>query len=100
VLGGPFLRVDLQLPLGTDLIRLRLGPEAQWIVQVGKELEHAGFATSGIGFGGVAALVIQLSERWIVDASYGELRVWLGSPQSESLEDVSRFVTARLSGAL
>lgn len=100
VLGGPFLRVDLQLPLGTDRVRLRLGPEAQWIVQVGKELEHAGFATTGVGLGGMAALEVRLSERWSVDATYGELRTWLDSAQPESLQDVSRFVTARLSGVL
>jgi hypothetical protein len=100
VLGGPFLRAELQLPLGTDRIRLRLGPEAQWIVEVGRELTYAGFATSGVGFGGTATLEILLSERWSVDATYNELRAWLDSPQSQSLQDASRFVTARLTGAL
>jgi hypothetical protein len=99
-LGGPFLRADLQLPLGTDRLRVRLGPEAQWIIQVGKELEHAGFATNGVGLGGAVTLEIVLSDRWSVDATYNELRAWLDSPQSQSLQDVSRFVTARLTGAL
>jgi hypothetical protein len=99
-LAGPFLRVELQFPLGADRVRLRLGPEAQWIVQVGRELTHEGFANSGLGAGGTAALEVVLGKRWIIEAAYSELHAWLDSPQPESLVDVSRFVTARLSGAL
>ncbi len=99
-LGGPFARAELQVALGTPRVRVRLGPEAQWIVQVGKELAHDGFATSGFAIGGAAALEVSLGKGWIVDATLSELHAWLGSAQRESLRDASRFITARLSGTL
>lgn len=99
-LAGPFLRAELQLPLGPDGLRLRLGPEAQWIALVGDELPHRGIDSNGFGLGGAAVIELQLGERWLVDASYRELRVWLDSSQPESLVDVSRFITARLTGML
>ena len=99
-LGGPFLRVELQIPLGTEHLRLRLGPELQWIAVVGEQLRDEGFASHGLGIGGAAALQVVISDRWLVEATYNELRAWLDSPQAESLQDVTRFITARLSGTL
>jgi hypothetical protein len=100
VLSGPFLRAELLLPLGTERLRLRLGPEAQWIVQVGGELRERGMASSGLGAGGSAAIQLVIGGGWIVDATYRELHSWLDSPQAQSLHDASRFVTARLTGSL
>jgi hypothetical protein len=99
-LAGPYLRVELQLPLGSDRVRLRVGPEAQWIVQIGQELVQRSVATGGWGVGGAAALEVVLSQRWILAATYRELRSWLDSPPSGTFEDVTRFVTGRLTGAL
>jgi len=99
-LAGPYARAELQLPLGVHGLHLRLGPEAQWIVLVGRELPHRGIGSEGVGIGGVASIELQLGDRWTLDASYRELRVWLASSQPESLVDVSRFITAGLTGSL
>lgn len=99
-LAGPYLRAELQIPLAGDRVRLRLGPETHWIAQVGQELEHRGVAESGFGAGGAAAVEVMLSRRWIVDASYRELRIWVNSSDVGSFEDIARFVTARLTGTL
>ena len=100
VLSGPFLRAELLLPLGTERLRLRLGPEGQWIVQVGGELRHRGMAASGLGAGGSAAIQLVISRGWIVDVTYRELHSWVDSAQSQALHDASRFITARLAGSL
>ena len=99
-MSGPFLRVELQLPLASDRVRLRIGPEAQWIAQVGRELLDRGIRAGGLGAGGSATLELALARHWTVAASYRELRSWLDSSQASSFVDVSRFVTARLSGTL
>lgn len=99
-MAGPFLRVELQLPLASDRVRLRIGPEAQWIAQVGQELLDRGVSAGGLGAGGTATLELVVARHWTVAASYRELRTWLDSSQGRSFEDVSRFVTARLSGTM
>jgi hypothetical protein len=99
-LAGPHLRAELQIPLAGERVRLRLGPEVQWIAHVGQELVHRGVAKSGFGAGGVAAVEVMLGRRWTVDASYRELRIWVDSSEAGAFEDVARFVTARLTGTL
>lgn len=97
-LAGPFLRVELQVASGS--VRLRLGPEVQWVAQVGRELVDEGVASSGIGAGAGASVELQLGPHWFVDVSYRELRIWLDSAQESSFQDIARFATAGLSGAL
>lgn len=99
-MAGPFLRVELQLPLASDRLRLRIGPEAQWIAQIGQELLDRDVSAGGLGAGGTATLELVVARHWTVAVSYRELRSWLSSSQRGSFEDVSRFMTARLSGTL
>jgi hypothetical protein len=99
-LDGPHLRVALQLAPWQGVIRLRVGPEIQWIVHVGQDLEDRGMAARGLGLGGEAAIELALGRRWILGATYREMRVWLDSAQVERFEDVARFITARVSGNL
>ena len=100
LLAGPYVRAELQLWLGEKLVRVRIGPEAQWIAQVGEELVARGVAKSGLGLGGVGAIAVALSPHWMIEAAYGEWRTWLDSSQPGSFEDVTRFITARLLGTL
>lgn len=97
---GPHLRAALQLAPWQGVIRLRVGPEVQWIVHVGQDLEDRGIAARGLGIGGEAAIELALGRRWILGATYREMRVWLDSAQAERFEDVARFITARVSGKL
>ena len=99
-LGGPFLRIELQVPIAPNTVRLRLGPELQWVAQVGRDLIAQGVADSGVGAGAGASLELALGQRWFVDVSYRELRVWVDSTDERSFQDVARFVTARFSGSL
>jgi hypothetical protein len=99
-LAGPYARVELQLPLIGERVRVRAGPELQWVLQAGQELLDRHVASHGLGVGGTAALELVLGDRWTLAATYRELRAWLGSSQGGSFEDVQRFITARLSGVL
>jgi hypothetical protein len=99
-LAGPFLRAQLQVPLVSDALRLRAGPEGQWIAQVGDQLEQHGVASSGVGLGGAAALELLLGRHVVVSASYREAWSLLGSSQAQSFKDVARFVTARVEWTL
>lgn len=99
-LGGPHARVALRIPLGSERLRLTLGPEGQLTLQVGQELVARGISASGWGAGARAELELALSERWAVALSYRELHYWLHSQQSESFTDGLRFVTAQLRGTL
>jgi len=99
-LAGPHLRMELQLGPWDGLIRLRAGPEIQWITHVGQDLVDRGLASRGLGVGGEAAIEVALGQRWAIRASYREMRSWLDSSQVQSFEDVARFVSASLSGKL
>ena len=99
-LGGPYARFELQLPLIGERVRLRAGPEMQWIAQAGQELLDRDVRPHGLAVGGEAALEVVLGRRWTVAATYRELRAWLDSAQGGTFRDVTRFITARLSGVL
>lgn len=99
-LAGPHLRVELRLALWDDALRLRVGPEVQWIAHVGQDLRDRGSASGGLGAGGEAALEVPLGQHFAVGASYREMHSWIDSSQSERFVDVARFTTAHLRGTL
>ncbi len=96
-LGGPMLRAELSVKLG-EVITLRAGPEAQWIVVVGPSLRHEGACCSGVGLAGQVALEAEVGEHVRVALAYREAS---SSVPVESLfEDVERLLTARIAGEL
>jgi hypothetical protein len=99
-LAGPHLRLELQLANLFDVIRLRVGPEVHWIVDVGRDLIDRGMAEQGVGLGGEAGIDILLGRRFMIQATYREMRSWLDSSQTDSFQDVTRFMTVRVSGRL
>jgi hypothetical protein len=99
-LAGPHLRAALQVAPWDGRLRLVLGPEVQWIAYVGQDLIDRGVAETGFGIGGEAAIELKLGSRFRVGAAYREMRAWLDSSQVQRFVDVSRFVTARLTGTL
>jgi len=99
-LAGPYLRVGLQLPLGSERLRLRLGPDGQLVVQVGDELLALHTDARGLGAGASASLEFSLGERWTLAVSFREQRFWLGTQQAQRFTDAARFVTAQLRGML
>lgn len=92
-LSGPFLRAQLRLPIAADLLRLRVGPEGQWIAQVGGALKARGIDATGFAVGGEAALELSIGRHVAVHASYREAWSLLGSSQAQSFKDVARFAT-------
>lgn len=99
-LAGPHLRAALQVAPWDGRLWLMIGPEIQWIVHVGQDLVDRGMTEQGLGIGGEAAIEVKLGRRFRLGASYREMRSWLDSLQAQRFQDVSRFVTARLSGKL
>jgi hypothetical protein len=102
-LSGPLLRAQLQVPIGS-VLRIRVGPEAQWIVTAGEDLRERGVSSSGFGVGGEAALELSLGARVQVAAAYREGWSFLASSapsgDGRGFRDTARFVTARVTGQL
>jgi hypothetical protein len=97
---GPQLRVDLVLPI-TPALRLRVGPEAQWIVGIDAALQDAGVAAQGGAVGGEARLQLELGPVFLIELAYRESHAFASTTRSDTLfEDVERFATARLGGRL
>lgn len=96
-LGGPQLRAELIIGLG-DRVRLRVGPEAQWIVLIDPELRRQGACCSGLALGGQGAIEASVGEVLRIAFAYRESHAWV--PGTARFEDAERFLTARIGGAL
>jgi hypothetical protein len=96
-LGGPLLRAELILPLG-DPVRLRFGPEAQWIVLVDGSMREEGACCGGIAIGGQGALEASVGPVFRVAFAYRESHAFV--PFTWRFKDVERFLTARIAGEL
>jgi hypothetical protein len=99
-LSGPFVRAQLQLPVFTKVLRLRAGPEGQWIVHVGGALKERGMDAMGVALGGEAALELSLGRHISVHASYREAWSVIASSQARSFKDIARFATAGVTWTL
>ena len=96
LLGGPQLRVEFEFPL-VERVRLRAGPELQWLV-----VTH-GVALApdvgGLAFGGEILLEASINAGLCFAFAYRESRSWIPTG-TFVFEDTERFITARLSGEL
>jgi len=95
LLGGPQLRVEFECTLARYL-RLRLGPELQWLPMTG------GVVASGPGgwaLGGEASLEANFDGPLRVVIAYRETRARVATG-TFAFEDTERFITARLNGEL
>lgn len=99
-LAGPHLRVELVAPL-KPWLTLRVGPELHWIAFLGHDLREGGTDSQGIALGGEAALRLTLGAGISLEVGYRESRAFAGHAGSgASFEDVERFATLRIVGAL
>jgi hypothetical protein len=96
-LGGPLLRAEATIHLG-EVVRLRGGPEAQWIILISPSLSDEGACCQGLGLAGQAALEADLGEYLRVALAYREGRSSI--PLSALFKDVERLLVVRLSGEL
>jgi hypothetical protein len=95
--GGPLLRAELSVPL-TELIRLRGGPELEWIVMIDPSLRREKVCCQGVAWGGHAAVEARVGEIFSVALAYRESRAAI--PVIARFEEVERLLTARFSGEL
>jgi hypothetical protein len=97
---GPMLRAELNLPLG-DLLLLRFGPELQWIVAMDRQLHRNGVANQGAAMGGEAMAQVALGPTFALALCYRESHAVASSINGGPIfNDIERFLTLRLSGAL
>jgi hypothetical protein len=95
--GGPQLRTELWLKLG-ELVRLRIGPELQWIVLVDGAMRGEGACCQGLAVGGQGVLEASVGPVFRVAFAYRESRTFV--PVVSRFEGVERFLTARIAGEL
>jgi hypothetical protein len=96
-LGGPQLRAELWLKLG-ELVRLRIGPEAQWIVLIDGAMRGEGACCQGLAVGGQGLLEASVGPIFRVAFAYRESHAFV--PLASRFEDVERMLTARIAGEL
>ncbi|MFI5306528.1 MAG: hypothetical protein ACHQ53_04195 [Polyangiales bacterium] len=97
---GPQLRVELIWPL-VERVRLRFGPELQWIVAVDKALRDEGVSQMGAAAGGEGSLQVRLSPVFSLDLFYRESHAFASSTNTGPIfNDVERFLMLRLTGEL
>lgn len=90
---GPLLRLELDIPVIGNALRLRVAPEAAALLSISRAVRRIG-ATDALGFtfGGEASLRLQLVEWLQIGVDYRESRVWLHSSLSDPFRDVERYV--------
>jgi hypothetical protein len=97
LVGGPQLRAELWLQLG-ELVRMRIGPELQWIALVDGVMSEHGACCQGVAIGGQGALEASVGPHFRVAFAYREAHGYV--PLDWRFKDVERFLTARLAGEL
>jgi hypothetical protein len=93
-LGGPLVRLTVRIPFG-DTLALRLAPELHF-VSVGEALEDLGVESSGLSFGGDAAIELVLTEHLATELTFREAHAMMPSTLGSDSTDVERFATLRL----
>lgn len=98
-LAGPVARIALRLALG-DSVALTLAPEAQLLVSVGSDLKERGVAGGGFALGGVASVVVRVSQLLSLYLSYREAHARVaGEDGRANVRDGERYITLGLRGA-
>jgi hypothetical protein len=100
-LVGAHLRAELSIGFG-EALRLRLGPEVQWIFAIDRAILDAGITAMGIAVGGEAVLQIPLGRRLALEFAYRESHAFAPreGETGRIFKDIERFATARLAGTL
>jgi hypothetical protein len=97
---GPHVRAELLATI-TPQLKLRIGPELQWIVAIDRSIRQDGVADQGTAIGGEAALQLQLGSWFGLDLCYRESHAFASSNNAGPIfKDIERFVTARFIGTL
>ena len=98
VLGGPQARLELRLPLG-ELVSLRLGPEAQWVLLINSGLADQGACCQGVSVGGQGLLEAHVGSVLRAQLFYREAHTFVPTVSSR-FRSVERFLMACIAGEL
>ena len=98
VLGGPNVRAELRMALG-ELVALRVGPEAQWIMLTDSTLRRAGACCGGFAVGAQAAIEARVGPVVRASIAYRQAHTFVPAG-AWRFKDVERFLTARLAGEI
>jgi hypothetical protein len=96
--GGPQLRAELLLEI-SNVIRLRAGPQAQWLLLVANSLKQEGACCQGIGFGGRGTIEARVGEAIRVALAYSESHAFVPAG-AWRFTSVDHFLTVRVAGEL
>ena len=92
-LHGPVLRVELDLPLRAANMRLRFGPEGQWISGISRALlDSAGLSQPAFALGGFLQLQLPIAERFMLQLEYRESHAFARARGVPSFSDVERYL--------
>lgn len=92
-LHGPVLRLELELPLHAANMRLRLGPEGQWISGISRALlDTSALTQPAFALGGFLQLQLPIDERFGLQLEYRESHAFAGSRGVPSFSDVERYL--------
>lgn len=92
-LHGPVLRLELELPLSAASMRLRLAPEFQWLPSISSALRASSIVSGvALALGGVAALILPISEHFGLQLEYRESHAWARTYVARRFSDVERFL--------
>jgi len=94
-LQGPVLTLAVVVPIGAGLLTLMIGPEATWIVDVGKALGNLGVSSMGVAIGGWARIRVRLLQELFGEIAYRESHAFLDT-EGGGATDVERFATLRV----
>jgi hypothetical protein len=92
-LHGPVLRVEVDVPLRAANMRLRLGPEGQWISGISRALlDSSGLSQPAFALGGFLQLQLPVAERFALQLEYRESHAFLRARGVPSFSDVERYL--------
>lgn len=92
-LHGPVLRIELEFPLRALGLRLRVAPEAQWIVSVTDELRQlAGMTAEALAFGGEAQLSRAFGAHLALQLCYRESHATAPTRNATRFNDIERYL--------
>ena len=97
-LGGPQAGLEARVALG-DLVSLRIGPQAQWVLMIKSGLADRGACCQGLTIGGQGLLEAKIGSVLRAQLSYRQAHTFVPIA-TLGFRSVERFLMARLAGEI
>jgi hypothetical protein len=90
---GPLARLELDIPVIGNVLRLRIAPEFQALLSISRAVRRLGQTESfGMAFGGEASVRLQLIDWLALAIDYRESHAIVASASTDPFRDIERFV--------